>query len=466
MEYRDRAIVRSRMNKNEFFEYLHNGENSKVEFKNVNVSADKLAKEIVSFLNHEGGYIFLGVEDDGAISGTLTDKNLEEWVANACRDKIDLPTNPTLFWIREVEPGKDVLVVEVAPGANKPYAFSKNKNEEYYIRVGSTVRKASREEMQRLFQASGQLNYGLKPVDRTDINSLDRRRLIEYFIRSYRSDDLFRIFREEILQLRDVILRHPSQPDQEEVNQVISVYYDSIFREESQWWDDMSEWERLLRNIDIMIENRGQSVATIDGLLLFGKNPKRFLPQSGIRALCYPGIDRDYATRADEYLTGPMVSLKALNGTLVEPGLPEQAWDFVRRNTTPTAYLEGMQRVDRWEYPERVVREAIVNALVHRDYTITGTEITLTIYEDRMEIESPGRLPNTVTVEKMKTGTRYMRNQTLTNIMRDYGYVESQGMGVRNKIIPGMLEHNGTEPDLIEDDDRFIVRLWKEKTNL
>ena len=212
-----------------------------------------------------------------------------------------------------------------------------------------------------------------------------------------------------------------------------------------------------------MTEYRGQSVATIDGLLLFGKDPKRFLPQSGIRAFCYPGTDRDYATRADEYLKGPMVSLKAQNGTLVEPGLAEQAWDFVRRNTTKTAFLDGMQRVDRWEYPEHVVREAVINALVHRDYTIAGTEITLTIYADRMEIESPGRLPNTVTVEKIKAGFRYMRNQTLVNIMRDYGYAEARGMGVRNKIIPGMLEHNGTEPDLIAEEDRFIIRLWKEK---
>ena len=177
-------------------------------------------------------------------------------------------------------------------------------------------------------------------------------------------------------------------------------------------------------------------------------------------------MDSDCATRADEYLTGPMVALKALNGTLVETGLPEQAWDFVRRNTIPTAYLDGMQRVDRWEFPEGVVREAIVNALVHRDYTITDTEITLTIYADRMEIESPGSLPNNLTVEKMKAGLRYMRNQTLFYIMRDYGYVESRGRGVRSKIIPGMLEHNGTEPDLIEKDDWFIVRLWKEILNL
>ena len=108
------------------------------------------------------------------------------------------------------------------------------------------------------------------------------------------------------------------------------------------------------------------------------------------------------------------------------------------------------------------MREVVVNALVHRDYSIAGTDIMLSIYSDRLEVVSPGRLPNTVTPEGMRTGLRYARNQTLVNTMRDYGYVDARGMGVRNKIIPGMRDHNGTEPDLIEDEHRFTVRMWKE----
>ena len=157
-----------------------------------------------------------------------------------------------------------------------------------------------------------------------------------------------------------------------------------------------------------------------------------------------------------------MVSLRAANGDIIEAGLVEQAWDFVRRNTTPIANIEDTQRVDSWQYPESVVREAVVNALVHRDYSIAGTDIMLEIYSDRLEITSPGRLPNTITPDGMKAGARYARNQTLVNIMRDYGYAEARGMGVRNKIIPGMFAHNGTEPDLIAETNRFTVRLWKE----
>ena len=81
---------------------------------------------------------------------------------------------------------------------------------------------------------------------------------------------------------------------------------------------------------------------------------------------------------------------------------------------------------------------------------------------DRLEVISPGRLPNSVTVEKMREGVlRVSRNELVKDVLRDYGYVEHLGMGVRNRIIGSMHDHNGTEPDLIEEDHRFTVRLWK-----
>ncbi len=405
------------MNRTELEELIRNGENSVVEFKRDNVQNHELAKELVALLNLNGGTVLLGVEDDGRISGTTRDR-LDEWVAELCRTKISPPIIPLLWWIRDIEPGRHVLAVSVTLGADKPYARIHDGRSTYFIRVGSTSREASREEMQRMFQAAGRFQYGLKPVSGAGIDSLDLRRLRDYFSR---------------------VLGGTAPADK-----------------------DLPEWISLLRNVELMTESAGQEVTTIDGLLLFGKSPHRFLPQSGIRALCYPGTEPDYATRADEDLRGAMVPLGAADGTLVEIGLVERAWDFVRRNTTPTAHLEGGRRIDRWEFPEEVVREAVVNALVHRDYSIAGADIMLAIYTDRLEILSPGSLPNTVTVEGMKSGIRYARNQTLVNVMRDYGYVDARGMGVRNKIIPGMRIHNKTEPDLIAEESRFIVRLWKE----
>ena len=335
----------------------------------------------------------------------------------ACRTQIEPPIIPLLSWTRDVEPDRDVLAVSVTGGPDKPYARVHRGHRLYYIRVGSTSREASREELERMYQASGRLRYGSKPVPGTDLDSLDRRRLRDYLTR---------------------ILGGSAPGD-----------------------DDIDGWETILRNVEIMTVSASRKVATIDGILLFGWRPTKYVPQSGIRAICYPGTEPGYATRADENLRGPLVPLGAAQGWLVESGLVEQAWDFVRRNTTPSAYLDGPRRIDRWEYPQEVVREAVVNALVHRDYSIAGADVMLAIFADRMEIVSPGRLPNTVTVEGMKAGVRYARNQRLVNIMRDYGYMDARGMGVRTKIIPGMLAHNGTEPDLIAEEHRFTVRLWK-----
>lgn len=406
------------MNPAEIADLIRNGEDSGLEFKRDDIPNHELAKEIVSFLNLNGGTVLLGVEDDGKISGTNRD-NLDEWVAELCRTKIDPPVIPFLSWARDTEPGKHVLAVRVTLGPDKPYARVHNNRRIYFIRVESTCREASREELERMFQASGRLHYGLKPVPGASLEGLDRRRLRDYFVR---------------------VLGGAAPADEEVV-----------------------EWQKLLCNLDLMTVSAGQTVATIDGMLLFGRNPKRFVPQSGIRALCYPGAEPDYATRADQDLKGPMVPLCAADGSIVETGLVEQAWDFVRRNTEPAAHLEDARRIDSWDYPEAVIREAVVNALVHRDYSIAGSDIMLAIYADRLEIQSPGKLPNTVTLEGMKAGQRYARNQTLVNVMRDYRYVDFRGMGVKDKIIPGMRAHNGTEPEFIPEESRFTVRLWKER---
>ncbi len=399
------------------FDLIRNGEDSMVEFKRDDVRNCDLAKELVAFLNLEGGTVLLGVEDDGTISGVARDR-CEEWVSELCRTKIDPPVIPLLSLARGVEPGRDVLAVRVGAGPDKPYARAHRGGRTYCIRVGSTSREASREEIERMFQASGRIRYGLKPALGATFDDFDSRRLRDYFER--------------------------------------------VLGGSAPAGDDREGWEALLRNLDLMTETGGQLVGTVDGVLLFGSRPNRHVPQAGIRALCYPGTEPDYATRADEDLRGPMVSLVGADGAVIGRGLVDQAWDFVRRNTMPSAELHGMMRVDRWDYLEEVVREAVGNALVHRDYSIAGTDVALIIYSDRLEVQSPGRLPNTVTVEGMKAGVRYARNQTLVNVMRDYGYVDARGMGVRNRILPGMRAHNGTEPDLIEEEHRFLVRLWKE----
>ena len=156
-----------------------------------------------------------------------------------------------------------------------------------------------------------------------------------------------------------------------------------------------------------------------------------------------------------------MVPLCSADGALIETGMVERALDFVRRNTGVTASLEEGRRVERRDYPATAVREIVVNALVHRDYSIVGTDVLLSIFDDRLEVQSPGNLPNTVDIDGIRAGARYARNQVVMSIMRDYGYVEGLGMGIRRHVIPAMNAHNGTEPELVEEGARFTVRLWK-----
>ena len=402
-------------------ELIRNGESSGVEFKLDTIQNVDLAKELVAFANLQGGVVLLGVADDGMVQGT-TRENLEEWVMELCRSKIDPPIIPYFEMHREFEPGKHVAVVRVIPGPSKPYARMHNQHRTYYIRVGTTSRDASPEELQRMFQEAGLLRYGLKPVPGAAFGDLDLRRLLDYFGRVLQQD-------------------HPAD-------------YDT------------AGWQSLLANLELMVRVEDRYVPTADGILLFGRNPKTFLPQSGVRAVAYSGNQPSYAARADRELVGPMVPLYSVVGrpaeiVLIETGLVEQALDFVSRNTQPEGKIENGARVDRWSYPADVLREVIVNALVHRDYTIAGTDVALTIFDDRLEVSSPGRLPNTATIESLKSGFRYARNQTLVNVMRDYRYVDFRGMGIRDKIIPGMRAHNGTEPELIESAHGFSVKLFK-----
>lgn len=245
--------------------------------------------------------------------------------------------------------------------------------------------------------------------------------------------------------------------------------------------DDVDAWERVLLNLDILVESQGRAVPTVAGLLLFGHSPNRRLPQAGITATAFKGTEKDYDTEDEELIRGPLVpavsdrrrspqqirsmgfSPKRLLGqrVIVDAGVIDRAVDFAMRNMGVDAWLEGARRHRKGAYPLDTIREAVVNAVTHRDYTLSTTDVELSLYSDRLEIVSPGRLPNGITVEKMAEGARAARNELIKEVLRDYGYVEHLGMGVRRRLIGSMREHNGTEPDLIEDDSRFTVRLWK-----
>ncbi len=427
------------MNRTELAELISNRENSGVEFKRDDITPTKLAKEMAALLNLEGGHILLGVEKNGTVSGLARELGkAEEWVMEVARAHVRPATIP--FWETiEWGEGKTVGVVSLpADAPDKPFKMKRASAWVTQVRVGTTSRDATDEEEARLYMQSGRVQYDRKPVPGATLADLDIRRLSNYF--------------------RNV--RGQARPEAA----------------------DGEGWTRLLVNTELMMEDRNRAMPSVGGLLLFGLRPRRFLPQAGITTVAYTGKEKDYDAKARATLRGPAVSLfpdpkqgvpqpfprlaRTFSESVeaVEAGTIEQALDFVRRNIEVKAWIDdGGRRVERWDYPLEAVREALVNAVAHRDYSIGVIDIDLSIYADRLEIISPGRLPNTVTVEKMRAGYRASRNELIKEVLRDYRYIEATGLGVPRRILAGMRTHNDTEPDLVEEDDRFIVRLWKER---
>ena len=151
----------------------------------------------------------------------------------------------------------------------------------------------------------------------------------------------------------------------------------------------------------------------------------------------------------------------APDGVMVEDGLIEQAIHFVTANTRTGTTMQGIQRVTVLEYPLETLRETITNAVVHRDYALQGGQIQLLVFDDRLEIRSPGRLPNTLTLDMIKTGASYARNPVLVKFVENYGYVEHLGLGIPEKIIKPMVACGNPEPEIFDTGYEFNVILKK-----
>ena len=408
------------MTRAELIEIIRNGENSSVEFKRDDVHADSLAREMSALLNFEGGVILLGVEDDGGVSGLRNRADAERRIMEIARGRVQPGFIPS-WSVVVLDGGAGVGVVRIgADEPGKPYKAKRGSHWATFVRVGSTSREATRDEEGRLYQAGRLMRYEMKPVLDVGLEGLDRHRLVNYF---------------RVQLQRDA----PAA-------------------------DDDEAWRRLLVNTGLLTETAGTTAATVAGLLLFGEHPNRRVPQAGVTATAFSGADKDYDTVDEEVIRGPLVSILSKHRRAEEKGVIDRAVDFVARNVPTIAWLDGGRRMRRKVIPLEAVRESIVNAVTHRDYTLTGTDVEVSMYSDRLEVVSPGRLPNSVTVAKMREGVlRVSRNELVKDVLRDCGYVEHLGMGVRKRIIAAMREQNGTEPDLIEEEHRFVVRLWKEQ---
>jgi len=413
------------MLKAELFEIIANGENSGVEFKRDDIRPEQLAKEIVAFANVQGGRILLGIEDNGQITG-LQRAEAQEWVLNVFRDKV----HPQIIPFYEeiiVEQNIRVGVISLASGISKPYVARHNNREDVYIRMGNRSELATREQHLRLFESGGLLHVEVLPVTGTSLANMDTTRL-DYYLRT--------------------IIKDPEIPSTD------------------------PEWIERLQGLGLMTnDGMGNTVCSVAGLICFGINPRRFLRQAGLRVMAFAGNDKEYQALLDVILDAPLVGrwqvTDAGQNQLIDAGLIEKFSSAIEPFITQEASEidENMRREKIWYYPWEAIRETVINALVHRDWT-RSVDIEITNYSDRLEVISPGKLQNSMTISKMVAGQRSPRNTLIIEILRDYGYVDARGMGVRTKVIPLMKTLNQIDPVFEATDDYLKTVLPRKKSDV
>jgi ATP-dependent DNA helicase RecG len=189
----------------------------------------------------------------------------------------------------------------------------------------------------------------------------------------------------------------------------------------------------------------GELLPSYAAVLLFGRFPQQYVPSASILAARFPGI-----TFSDAYVK------QDLRGTL--PDQLKKAEIFIRENMRSKVKLIGLQRQETSEYPFDAVRELLVNAVAHRDYNVQGDSIHLNIFNDRLEVQSPGLLPGPVTLDNLLE-SRFSRNAVIVQILSDLGYIERLGYGL-NRVVHMMQQHNLRHPKFDESAGCFRATLF------
>ena len=289
-----------------------------------------------------------------------------------------------------------VLCIHISKGPERPYRTNRGV---YYIRTSAGKRQATREELLRLYQATRSIYYDELPVPKTSIDDLD----ILYFRRFF--EGFYQTKIEESLDLN-----------------------------------------KLLENMKILTRMDGDLVFTVGGYLLFGLNPQKEFPFCKITVAKFEGNE-----------IGEEFEKKDLEGKLEE--------QIKAADTVLNLYLKtrveimGFENELKPEIPREVLREAVVNAIAHRDYHI-ASQIRIFVFDNRIEIISPGKLPNVVTLENIKLGVHSERNPLIVSYLAKMGYMTQIGTGII-RMIRLLKAHTGKEPEFEERGEEFVVRIWR-----
>ena len=334
----------------ELLQQIALGEDSRHQFKRTIAHPDALAAELVAFSNSGGGTLFIGVNDDGSIAGLD---------AAEVRRINQLLSNAATQHLRPpVHPLTEnvrthaglVIVVNIPDGLAKPYLDHQGR---IWVKQGADKRHVTaREEMQRMFQRAGLVYADVVPVANTSAADLDEAAFRRYFEQRYGASNPY-----AELPL-DAVLQNLGLGDGHELN--------------------------------------------LAGLMLFGRNPQRWRPAFSIKAVAFPGThiaDSRYLDSQD------------ISGALLTQYT--EALAFIKRNLHRVQGDQGFNSLGLLEVPEVTLQELLVNALIHRDY-FTSASIRILVFTDRIEIISPGHLPDSLSIEAIRQGRTNRRNPTLT----------------------------------------------------
>ena len=384
---------------------IEGGESTTVELKRASPRPSEMAERLCGMANAQGGIVIVGVED------------ADLKVIGVPRDRIPLTIDVILRATRQIEPkllldppepeiyeldGKK-LVVATIPRSMGPIYQSSGV---CWVRRGTHTIPLNVSEMLELANDRGLVSWERQAAHKATMNDIDMERVKAYLgRRSERS--------------------HAS--------------------------GRLNQLEKALVGMDCaMIKGNGELVPTNAGILFFGYEPQRYMLQSDVVCVLF----------RDELGVGKYIDRKNITGTIQE--LIDEAEAFLNRYVAIGARIEGWKRIDLPEYAIEALREAVVNAVIHRDYSRVGESIRIFYYIDRIEIHSPGLLLPGITVEQMEHGEvmSKLRNPVLANLLKDVpGYMERLGSGIRF-MLSETRSLNLPVPNFREDGE-FVVTFYK-----
>ena len=368
-------------------------ESTTVEWKESLSETKEIITSISAFSNTESGEIFVGISRTGKPIGVQVGKGTIENLVNSISQNTDPKIHPKIT-VKKIK-GKDIIIIKVKESSDHlVLAFGRP-----YKRVGKSTIKMSKDEYERLIleKHKDKLQFDTQLCRKATLKDVDRNKLRRF-------------------------LRTAKEERNYDIDPEIST-------------------KEALERLNLI--EKGRLINT--AVLLFGKEPQRFILQAKIRAGRLKGTDGlDF------------IDMKVLEGTI--PELREKAMKFIMEHIKHGVFFDANRRYDRWEYPLRALEEVLNNSLAHRDY-FSNAEIQISIYDDRIEVWNPGELPSPLTPRDLKHEHKSIpRNKFLADKLFLIKYIEEWGRGT-NRVIKEMKENNLPEPEFRNLSGGFEVTL-------